>query len=167
MIRRQSTAPIAVVSVVACTLALLLTLYSVAAYARWSALAHVTPDTQEKYRLRVCIAEVPYDRLFVEIFVWLRGAGANGWVITTREYVQPSEQGFRRYIWSDRIDESPIESIESIEYDEVLNPARAYLPKSRLSRSYVYFDWPTTVADGGYYYSIDLSTYAGHIQNEC
>ncbi|MEM8681955.1 MAG: hypothetical protein AAGF72_00910 [Pseudomonadota bacterium] len=146
---------------------LLFTLYAVASYATWSSLAHVTPHTQEKYKIRVCLAEVPYDSLSVEVFAWFRTSRVNAWIITTREYVQPSAQGFRRYIWSDRIDESPIESIESVEYDEVLNPLRAYLSKSRLPRSYLYIDWPTTVADGGNYYSVDLSTYAGHIKSEC
>jgi hypothetical protein len=144
-----------------------LVLYAAPCYATWSGLAHVTPETQEKFKIRVCIAEVPTDNLSVEVYVWTRRADATGWVITTKEYVQPSRQSFRRYIWNDQIDDSPIESIESIEYDEVPIPIRVYLNRSLLSRSYVYFDWPTPIFDGGYYYSIDLSTFADRVQHKC
>jgi len=146
---------------------LFFTVYAISAHATWSALAHVTPETQDKYNVRVCIADVPWNKPTVDVFVWFPTPRGSGWIITTREYVQPNEQGFRRYIWNNEIEESPIESISAIEYDEVKIPTRTQVTKGLLSRSYLYFDAPTPIFDGGYYFSIDLSTYADHVQTEC
>ena len=136
-------------------------LWSTAA-AVFSALAHITPDTQAEFGFDVCVDQGALDSGYVDVGVrWVRPL-PGGWLITTTEYVEPDGQAFRRYIWNDAISESPIESIERLRFDDEAGASVARVPRELLSRSYMYYDSSEPIFDGGFFYSIDLSTFAGH-----
>ncbi len=142
-------------------------LFSAATIAVFSAFAHITPDTQKQFGFEVCVEQGILDTDPVEVSVRAEGPLTGGWLITTSEYVGPEDQEFRQYIWYDTVSESPIESIENLRYDEENGVSRASVPREVFLRSYLYYDFSEPVFDGGYYYSIDLSTFAGFDSDDC
>ena len=149
------------------TLFAALVLVASVAGAAFSAFVHVTPDNQQEHGFDVCINRNYLDMQLTEIRIRGERPLKGGWLITTREYVEPSGQRFREYIWDDSIDDSPIESITELQHDEEAGATRVLMPQEMLSRSYLYFDFPEPVFDGGFFYSIDLSTFAQFDSERC
>lgn len=151
------------------------------AIAAWAALANVTPETREEYGIEVCVSQSkvepgtavirlpmpePSKDEFEQIF------GRATWLITTSKYVEPMDQGFRVYIWDDVVPEergleSPIQSIELLEWREDIEGVEVEISKDLMERSYLYIDYQQMVIDGGYYYSIDLSTFVDTDDGDC
>lgn len=142
-------------------------LFATKANAVFSAFAYVTPETQEQYGFEVCLDRGSLDTESVNVSVRSERPMKGGWLITTFRYVEPEGQEFRRFIWDETAEDSPIESIAELRYDEESGTPIVSVPRDTLLRSYLYFDFPQPVFDGGYYFSIDLSTFAGFESDEC
>ena len=128
---------------------------------------HVTPENQEEYGFDVCVDRDYLDMDLIEVMIRGERPLRGGWLITTREYVDPSGQQFRQYIWDETAADSPIESITDLAHDEEAGVTRVLLPRDIFPRSYLYFDFPEPVFDGGFYFSIDLSTFAEIAGDDC
>ncbi len=138
--------------------------------ARWSAFAHVTPETREDFDLPVCVVSTKTGRENVTIQVQTyepSGFSKVAWLITTTEHLDSTDQEFRKYIWNDTESDSPIISIELLERQSEIEGISVTLPQSEMRRAYIYVDFPRPVNDGGYYYSIDLATFADHRDKGC
>ena len=142
-------------------------LFAIKANAAFSAFAHVTPETQEQYGFEVCVDRGALDTESVNVSVRAERPLRGGWQITTFRYVEPEGQEFRRFIWDETAEDSPIESIAELRYDDESGMPIVSVPRGAFMRSYLYFDFPEPVFDGGYYFSIDLSTFAGFDSDEC
>lgn len=144
-------------------------LLPVTAFAVWSAFAHVTPDTREEYDMPVCVASMPNAPDLVRIrFPLADDRHKNAWLIITKTYLPAEQQEFRRYLWADsHIPElelvSEVSNLRStIGRDAGIDEpelAEIQIARELMSRAYVYIDFPHATFDGGYYYSIDLSTF--------
>ena len=143
-----------------------LMLVASAASAAFSQFVHVTPENQDEYGFGVCVDWNYLDMELVEVMISGERPLRGGWLITTHEYVDPAGQQFRQYIWGETAD-SPIESITDLQHDEEAGVTRVLLPREMFSRTYLYFDFPEPVFDGGFFFSIDLSTYADSAKDDC
>ncbi len=146
---------------------LLLALFAFEANAAFSMFVHVTPENQKEYGFHVCVDRNYLDTELVEVRIRGEQPLRGGWLIITHEYVDESGQQFREYIWNDNATDSPIESITDLQHDEEYGVTRVLLPQDAFPRSYLYFDFPEPVFDGGFYFSIDLSTFADSAKDDC
>lgn len=140
-------------------------------FASWSRYAHVTPETETKFELNVQVE--PVNNKKTAYLVRLEAVAfpsKQAWVIVTPKPLSPSAQNQRSRFWGDKLNTENVESIvplrptgipifpqsnetKSEKFYEVVIPA------GQMDRTYIYIDFPTRVADGGYYYSIDLGAY--------
>jgi len=137
------------------------------ALAIFSAFVIINPDSQKKYEFKVEITEQNDNNQNYEIVITKIGGHKNAWLIETNNRLDPGELNFRDYIWSAKDDNNNIKSKKYIHMQEnysknesiPIAKMKIIVPKIKLQKSYVYLDFPYYVADGGYYYTIDLFAY--------
>jgi hypothetical protein len=140
-------------------------------FASWSQYAYVTPETEFKYKLNVHVE--PANSKRTAYLIRLEAVAfpsKQAWLIVTPKPLSSSEQNQRSRFWADKLNTENVESIVPLRptgipifpqsnekksekfYDVVI-------PADEIDRTYIYIDFPALVYDGGYFYSIDLSTY--------
>lgn len=140
------------------------------AQAVWSEFAHVTPDTQEKYKLDVSITPIVGSEN--RFLIRLEAVGYDhklAWLIVSSETLSVKDQELRDYIWSAAKPEKEILIKTKLMPTGVggfpssdQGEKRFYeveLDSQFISRAYIYIDFPSQVFDGGYYYSVDLGSF--------
>ena len=143
-------------------------LFSSVAFGAWAGFAHVTPDTREKYGMPVCVSSIPgQPGLARVVFPLNKDSWVHAWLIITEQYFPPRKQNFREYIWSRSKDESRIQLRAKLHRMDDRDFAEVVISRATMSRAYIYIDYPREVYDGGWYYSIDLSTFVGIDEDEC
>ncbi len=139
-------------------------LIALEANAVFSGFAYVTPETEADYPIEVCVDQSGTGP--IEVSVQFEHGSKRGWLITTHHYLDRHSQEFRQILWDDSATDSPIESISRLQYDGETEITRVSVPRELFARSYLYFDFPRPVYDGGWYYSVDLSTFSG-VDEDC
>lgn len=143
---------------------LILLLASSQVWASWSDFAHVTPETQQKYKLDVEISPLANRKNIFQVkFNSVGSKHKQAWLIVAAISLSKEEQKLRDYVWQS----TPL--ISEISLKALLKPVsdknsissyyEVELTVELLKRAYIYIDFPFMVADGGYYYSIDLATF--------
>ena len=137
--------------------------------ASWSDFAHVTPETQDKYKIDVNFSPVANrENIYRVNFNAVGSKHKQAWLIIAAAPLSREEQKLRGYIWRSRPPKTEIflktliKPVESKPTSSEEKPSPNYeveLSSEMIKRSYIYIDFPFMVADGGYYYSIDLGTY--------
>lgn len=142
-------------------------LAAVQARAAWSAFAHVTPETEERYGLVVYVTQIEKDSFRIR----LPAVGYDhkrAWLIIASDRLTEREQALRSYIWQSTKPPRPIlvKAKLSPRQSSASSPKqgepRYYeveLSSEMIKRAYIYIDFPSVVLDGGYFYSIDLPAY--------
>ena len=156
----------------------ILVLFSTLAYGVWSQFAHVTPETADEFDMHVCISYVSDTPELARVVFPLReDRYKEAWLIISKSYLRPQDQKFFRHIlWGQSKDQAQIDVISKIENNSTMiqrreqsseGLAEVFIARHLMSRAYIYIDFPTDTADGGYYYSIDLSAFRSSIESEC
>ena len=138
-------------------------------YATFSQFVHITPLTEKKYAIEVKVTRIENQENKYKIRVpLLSDDHKHVWLITCKNAIAPEQQDFRNYIWSLQEENRnivlkthlmPEESLYAPPDLKKSKYIELILDKNILMRSYIYIDFPPVVSDGGFYYSIDLSTY--------
>ena len=139
------------------------------AQASWSDFAHVTPETQQKYKLDVEISPVAGRKNIYRIkFNAVGSRHKQAWLIVAAATLSREEQKLRDLIWQSIPPKKEIfvkvllKSMKAnwkSSKDDMSQHYQVELSAELAKRSYIYIDFPFMVADGGYYYSIDLGTF--------
>ncbi len=149
--------------------------FATQAEASWSAFAHVTPYTQEKYKLDVSITPVEdVENKFLIRFKAVEYDFKLAWLIVSADALSEKGQVLRDYIWSASKTEKEIliksklmptgiggfipQNMKNKHFYEV------ELDAEIIKRAYIYIDFPSVVMDGGLYYSVDLGSYLTKFQ---
>lgn len=147
---------------------LILLLLTNQGYASWSSFAHVTPATEEKYGLTITLTPVTgVKNTFNVKLNAVDSDHKHAWLIITAKNLSVEEQEFRGNIWQG----TPLakQVLVKTELRAKGKGAESYyeaeLSLDNLRTGYIYIDFPSMVLDGGYYYSIDLSTYIPRLNN--
>ncbi len=151
-------------------LSIFLLFFTTTALGMFSEFIHITPETRNKFDMPVCVTsatEAPSAKKIV--FQLLRGSEIekHAWLIVTREYLYPKNQNFRSYIWESPKFDSNVEVHVKINNLENEDKAEVIISEYLMDRAYIYIDFPHAIFDGGYYYSIDLSTFKDIDDGEC
>ena len=152
--------------------------FVIEATASWSKFAHVTSENKDTYKLNISAQRQSsnpeiYDIKFRSDFFDLnRPLGKCAWLIISKRKLTPDEQIRRFDIWKpDRVNEDLLVVAKlQPKFDMVLDEEeKRYKPIQRdfeltlhenmIQHAYIYIDFPRSVFDGGYYYSIDLATF--------
>lgn len=144
------------------------------ALAVFSEFVHITPETRDDYGLEVCVSSDAKDINGVLIRVRIPRDGHKvAWLITSTSHLDPEKQKFRNHIWKDPdgnspSSDSPIVKISLLGHSDS-DPENVHIeiPRSEMSNSYVYVDFPYAVFDGGYFYSVDLDAFSEIDDGEC
>ena len=137
------------------------------AHGHGSMFVRVTHENQREYSLRVRILPVlgqddkytimldtaPSPREYLRTYL-----------IVCRDKIPPEKQDFRPYLWKEDRDRQDILLMAPLlprdfRRQTFSGHAEFVLDAFLLAKAYIYIDFPGPVADGGYYYCIDLSTY--------
>jgi hypothetical protein len=133
------------------------------ARAAWSGFANVYRGNESDYDIRVDVSHDDHQRYHYRLTVPMVGEHKQCWLILTKSSLALPHRAFRQYIWdphSGRTDillHTPLIPTASHEIQFTIH-------QDLLSQSYVYIDFPHVVLDGGYYYTIDLSSYVDELQ---
>ena len=128
------------------------------ASASWSAFANVNQKNQSKYKITVKTSVSKNDQITYQIKAPMVGEHKHCWLIICKSKLKLKQQEFRDYIWNDKSDRSDVWLKVPVVPDKK-GIIQFTIHKEFIPRSYIYIDFPHMVFDGGYYYSIDLSTY--------
>lgn len=133
------------------------------AEAVWSAFAHVTPDAEAQYGIDVLVqpagAQEEMFRVRVDAIEYEH---KHAWLVVAGERLSSSGQELRNEIWglTPSVDKVVLVKAELQPFGEA---GELYyeieLSADIIQRAYIYIDFPSLTADGGYYYSIDLPAY--------
>lgn len=129
-----------------------------------SAFAHITPETEEEHQIGVRMLPVEGRNDKYRIVVPWSGEldeSRNCFLIVCSHPVPAERQDFRSYIWNEDRSREDVLLVAPLltrgfgqsQYVECM------LDDFLMTRSYLFVDAKGPMADGGYYYSIDLSTY--------
>jgi|GEM_PF-3260988 len=152
-------------------LAIVVLVFSSLAQASWSRYAYVSPETEKEYELKISV--LPADKsnkTFIVKFSAVSFPFKQAWVITTPKPISPKEQNQRNRFWAEELNVSGVESIIPLRPKGISmfnSPGDSESEKvyelvvsaSQVQRTYIYIDFPSSVDDGGYFYSIDLGSY--------
>ena len=131
--------------------------------ASWSRFAHVTPETQKEYKLDIEFSPIANrENIYRVRFNAISSKHKQAWLIIAADPLTKEEQKLRNYIWKTISPEKHILVKALLKLVKNNNSPPYYeveLNSEILKRSYIYIDFPFRVADGGYYYSIDLSSF--------
>ncbi len=138
-------------------------------YAVWSAFAHVTPETEQKYEIKVSLTPVEGQKgKFVIQFNAVASDYKHAWLVHSSEKLSEKEQNLRSYMWGFTkptkdilIQAKLLPANTGRPFHEEGKPIfyKVVLDSKFIKNSYIYIDFPEQVHDGGYYYSIDLGAY--------
>lgn len=92
------------------------------------------------------------------------------WLIVSDKQLPQSKQNFRKMIWDVKVMPLDItlmvplrnpfkENCGKLQNKEEKLYTQIVLPRTMAMHSYIYYDYPTFVMDGGFYYSIDIPSY--------
>jgi len=83
------------------------------------------------------------------------------WLIVSDKMLPTQKQNFREVIWSGNFVNSGIVLIAPLGYHfQEKKPAiQIVLPRALAMHSYIYYDYPKSIYDGGFYYTIDIPSY--------
>jgi len=83
------------------------------------------------------------------------------WLIVSDKMLPTQKQNFREVIWSGNVVHSGIVLIAPLGYHfQEQKPAiQIVLPRALAMHSYIYYDYPKSIYDGGFYYTIDIPSY--------
>ena len=152
--------------------------FAIEATASWSKFAHVTSENEDTYKFNISVQRQSsnpeiYDIKFrSDFFDPNRSLGKCAWLIISKRELTPEEQIRRFDIWKpDSVNEDLLVVAKLLpKFDMVLDEEdnryktaqrdfELTLHESMINHAYIYIDFPRSVFDGGYYYSIDLATY--------
>lgn len=140
-------------------------------FASWSRYAYVTPETEAEYELNVQIERADSkNKTYLIRLDAIAFPSKQAWLIVTPKPLSASEQNQRSRFWGDKLNTENVESIVPLRLTGIpifpqSNDIKSDLfyeiviSESQMHRTYIYIDFPTPVADGGYFYSIDLGSY--------
>jgi hypothetical protein len=126
-------------------------------WCRFSQFVRVTPKVNSDHLLKVKVEEQG-DNYLVSLSEIKK---ADGWQIELEQPAEAEEQSFRDFIWHKRYPQGKVLKITKIHSNKSGKPVvvKRKIPKTKAERIYFYFDNPREVADGGYYFTVDLATY--------
>lgn len=141
------------------------------AYASFSQFIRITPETEKKHNIQVQIKPISNQKNKYRITIPFSSDSQQAWLIICKKPVVPEKQEFRNYIWSFCTDDDENRDIivsaclrenknNLIPPDSgTSNNIEIILDEESIRKAYIYIDFPMLVLDGGYYYTIDLSSY--------
>ena len=134
------------------------------ARAQFSAFAHVTRANQKDYNVGVRVLPVDAEGKQCRVVVSGIYDGQRAYLIVGRTPLSPDEQNFRAFFWHEGRSRDDVLSVSPLPLRPTLKSVynqylECVVDTSRFATSYIYVDYPHSVADGGYYYSIDLATF--------
>lgn len=143
--------------------------------ASWSAFAQVTPETENRYDIDVSVTPVEGSESRYFVTIDDISFAQHAWLIVTSKEQPDEQQELRYHIWASDL------SVENIIILARLNPngeevsggtadgRNSYeivMDSELLKHAYIYIDYPTTIFDGGYYYSVDLNAFIEYYESE-
>ncbi len=149
-------------------LTLFLLFLSNSLFASWSEFAHVTPETEDKYKFDVDVKKSSSGEVFRITVPAASYDSKSAWLIITEKPLTHVQQKLRNTIWG--ISENPVGFVVKSQLKAQLVSSHKksgkdekyyYLELSKeiMKTAYIYIDFDSLVMDGGYYYSVDLATY--------
>ena len=145
------------------------------ASACWSEFVDVNSVNEGKYDIEVTVETRRNQQYFYRVKAPMVGDYKYCWLIVCKKEVEPKQRNFRQYIWTGESKRSDIllkarlvptkeTGIRSLWHKGISTPAKeVYIQftvhRDLVSCSYIYIDFPSLTADGGYYYAIDLDSY--------
>ncbi len=140
----------------------LLALFCSDSGAVWSKFAHVTPETADEYGIEVTIKRVSSKSQRFRVYV---SKGSKHQVATLIETVRSldksTQEVLRTILWGRSF--PPIDLAMKVRLSEK-NSGYQFEIKPCNRNFYLYIDFPRVIADGGYWYSVDLNKYFSEIE---
>ncbi|WP_148747789.1 hypothetical protein [Colwellia echini] len=146
--------------------------------ASWLKFGHVTPFTESEYKIEINASISKINKTSVNFHLTNLPKNKDVFLIQTKEHRPSYEQKFREEIWDEYIEENRRTKMNTGYEKNQSNPIilnvklkpvsvdkygiKVYsidIDKEKMKTSYIYIDYPKSVRDGGYYYSIDLKEY--------
>ena len=145
--------------------------YPISTLAIFSAFEVVKPGTKHEKTLGIKVLHSKnLENCTIEFFPYGYDH-KHAWLVVSSRPLTNKEQELREYVWGQSAKPSSIElfvKLSPMKHEQV-NEENAKdsryivtLSSELASRSYVYFDFPQVVFDGGYYYSVPLDNYCGY-----
>lgn len=142
-------------------------------YATWSSFAHVTPETEKEYKIKVelLIDSTDTSRFLVKIKAPRKSHSKKVWLVVSDKKIEKENQKFRDFFWFGKHSKDIViwSMLKPIEKNPHVYTAEQravkqekfeiIIKKKLLTTTYIYIDFPSVTYDGGYFYSIDLATY--------
>ncbi len=132
-------------------------LLSCSGWAIFSQFVRVTPKVKSDHLLKVRVEEQGDNYLITLSEI----KKSNGWQIELDKSVTPDHQNFRELIWSDHYPYAKV-----VKKSEILTSEKGStkvlkikVSKTKVKSTYLYFDYPTMIMDGGFYFTVDLSSF--------
>ena len=123
----------------------------------FSQFVRVTPEVKSDHLLKVKVREQK-DNYLVTLSDIKK---AYGWQIELDKSVIAEQQNFRELIWNDHYPYAKV-----VKKSEILTNKKGLpkvlkikIPKDKINSTYFYFDYPTMIMDGGFYFTVDLSSF--------
>lgn len=149
-------------------LSLFLLTLSSNSYSSWSEFAHVTPETEGKYKLDISVEKSSSGEVFKVTVPAVSYDSKNAWLIITDKPLTSEQQKLRQTIWG--MSKKPVSfivksqlKVQTVNSHKKRGKEEKYyyleLSKKIMETAYIYIDFGSLVMDGGYYYSVDLTTY--------
>lgn len=152
---------------------IILFLYVANSYCAFSAFEIITPKNEKKHDFSVTLREISENNhSYYEVKISKSSSYKTFWLIETRKKLSYGELIFREFIWDKKDPNKNIVSSKQLEILTAKNKngtqeqgvyIKLKIPKEKIHRSYVYTDSSMPIFDGGYYYTIDLSSYLSEI----
>ena len=138
------------------------------AQAAFSQFVVITPQNEKEHGIQVGISPAGDGNGKYILTVPVVTGFKQTWFVLSRDRLDGPKQNLREYIWSSGREGDPgIVVLTSLHQDDEhsakadanMGYAEILLDKEIIDRSYVFIDFPASVFDGGFYYSIDLGSY--------
>ena len=149
---------------------LTISLFSSITVAEWSSPALVTKHNQNNFKINVSSTIHANDLTCTVKLPAIEYPHKQAWLIVMASPVEINNIEFRDFIWglveepNDLILKTKLNIIETQPKVKIVKAETYYevvLTKELAKTAYIYIDFPSVTFDGGYYYSIDLSSYCG------
>ncbi len=126
-------------------------------WCRFSQFVRVTPKVKAGHLLKVKVVE--QDENYLVTLSEIKKA--DGWQIELEKPADSEKQSFRELIWHKKYPHGKVLKVTKIHSNRSGKPVvvKRKVPKAKASRTYFYFDNPEEVADGGFYFTVDLSSF--------
>lgn len=123
----------------------------------FSMFVSVSPQTMESYELKVKFSKVKkgYKVKVSNI------TKDSGWLILMKEPLPVDKQNFRGLVWNKDFESGRmVKDISKVfSKSNKTKEVEIVVKESLIKRSYLYFDHPVEVEDGGFYYTVDLPSF--------